>query len=226
MAYKMYMGDVLMPVMPSKISMKINNQNKTFTLIDGEEINILQLAGLTSVTFDLMLPQVSYPFTNGNAQSAQYYLSHLERLKKEKQPFQWILNRAKPDGTSLFYSNLTVGLEEYEIKEDAAEGFDITVSVKLKQWKAYGTKKVNIKQPTAPNEKAKASVQNPPREQTNAPKAGAYTVKKGDCLWNISKKYLGDGARYQEIYRLNKDKIQNPNLIYPGQVLTLPNGKG
>lgn len=218
----MYLADVLMPITPSKVTVKINNQNDTFTLINGEEINVLKSAGLTSVTFELLFPQVPYPFVNGEAQPAQYYLSHLERLKTGKQPFQWILNRTKPDGTSLFFSNLTVALEEYEIKDDAAEGFDIIVSVKLKQWKAYGTKKVNVKQPTAPNGKAKVSVQKPPREQANAPKTSTYTVKKGDCLWNIAKKYLGNGARYSEIYDLNKSKIQNPNLIYPGQVLTLP----
>lgn len=218
----MYLADVLMPITPSKVTVKINNQNDTFTLINGEEINVLQSAGLTSVTFELLFPQVPYPFANKEVQSAQYYLSHLERLKTGKQPFQWILNRTKPDGTSLFFSNLTVALEEYEIEDDAEEGFDIIVSVKLKQWKAYGTKKVNVKQPTAPNGKAKVSVQKPPREQANAPKTSTYTVKKGDCLWNIAKKYLGNGARYSEIYDLNKSKIQNPNLIYPGQVLTLP----
>ena len=53
-------------------------------------------------------------------------------------------------------------------------------------------------------------------------KTTTYTVKSGDCLWNIAKKYLGDGSRYTEIYNLNKDKIKNPNLIYPNQVLTLP----
>ncbi len=218
----MYLADVLMPITPSKVTVKINNQNDTFTLINGEEINVLQSAGLTSVTFELLFPQVPYPFANKEAQSAQYYLTHLERLKTGKQPFQWILHRTKPDGTSLFFSNLTVALEEYEIEDDAEEGFDIIVSVKLKQWKAYGTKKVNVKQPTAPNGKAKVSVQKPPREQANAPKTSTYTVKKGDCLWNIAKKYLGNGARYSEIYDLNKSKIQNPNLIYPGQVLTLP----
>ena len=55
-----------------------------------------------------------------------------------------------------------------------------------------------------------------------APSGGTYTVKKGDCLWNIAKQFLGDGTRYKEIYELNRDKIVNPNLIYPGQVLTLP----
>ena len=45
MAYKMYLGGVLMPITPSKVTVKINNQNKTMTLINGEEINILKAAG-------------------------------------------------------------------------------------------------------------------------------------------------------------------------------------
>lgn len=36
------------------------------------------------------------------------------------------------------------------------------------------------------------------------------------------KSLLGSGSRYTEIYNLNKDKIKNPNLIYPGQVLRIP----
>ena len=49
-----------------------------------------------------------------------------------------------------------------------------------------------------------------------------YTVKKGDSLWNIAKKYYGNGNEYTKIYNANKDKIKNPNLIYQGQVLTIP----
>ena len=41
MAYKMYLDGVLMPITPSKVKVKINNQNETLTLISGEEINIL-----------------------------------------------------------------------------------------------------------------------------------------------------------------------------------------
>ncbi len=52
--------------------------------------------------------------------------------------------------------------------------------------------------------------------------AKTYTVKKGDCLWNIAASELGDGSRWPEIYELNKDKINNPRLIYAGQELVLP----
>ena len=222
MAYKMYIDGALMPITPSKVKVKINNQNKTLTLISGEEINILKEAKLTDVSFDVVLPQVPYPFTNGGAQSADYYLSLFERLKQSKTPFQWILNRSRPDGVALFYSNLTVGLEDYQITDDAKDGFDLTVSVKLKQYRALGTKTVQITPSPAPSQPATATVQEPPRETTSAPKAANYTVKSGDCLWNIAKKQLGDGSRWKEIYELNKDKIKNPNLIYSGQSLTMP----
>lgn len=222
MAYKLYMAGTLMPITPSKVTVKINNQNKTMTLINGEEINILKAAGLSDVSFELVLPQVSYPFSNGGAQSAAYYLSLFERLKVSKTPFQFILNRQKPSGGMFHYTNLTVGLETYEITDDAGEGFDVKVKINLKQYRAYGTKTVTVQPAPTPAEKPKATVQAAPRPAPSAPKKSTYTVKSGDCLWNIAKKYLGDGSRYNEIYNLNKDKIKNPNLIYPNQVLTLP----
>lgn len=222
MAYTMYLGGVLMPITPSKVKVKINNQNETLTLINGEEINILKEPGLTDVSFDLLLPQVSYPFTNGGAQSADYYLSLFELLKTSKEPFQFILNRSMPSGRRLFYTNLTVGMEDYQITDDAEEGFDITVTVSLKQYRHYGTKTVTIQPAPTPAETPTATVEQPQRETSQAPQQTTYTVKSGDCLWNIAKKYLGDGSRYNEIYNLNKDKITNPNLIYAGQVLTLP----
>lgn len=221
MAYKMYMDDVLIPITPKKVQMKINNQNKSLVLIGGEEINILKDAGLTEVTFDLLLPQVPYPFAVA-AEKADYYLSKFEKLKTSKKPFQWILNRQMPKGSKLFYTNLTVSLEDYQIVDDANEGFDITVKINLKQYRSFGTKTVTIKEPEKPAEKPKATVKPAPRPASTAPKPKTYTVQAGDCLWNIAKKHLGDGSRWPEIYNLNKDKIKNPNLIYGGQVLTMP----
>ena len=46
---------------------------------------------------------------------------------------------------------------------------------------------------------------------------------KGDNLWKIAKRTYGDGSRWQAVYDANRGVIGgNPNLIYPGQVLTLP----
>ncbi|RIL10452.1 hypothetical protein DCC79_07970 [bacterium] len=49
-----------------------------------------------------------------------------------------------------------------------------------------------------------------------------YTVQRGDTLSHIAQRMLGRAGRWPEIFEANKDKIKNPNLIYPGQVLVLP----
>ena len=48
------------------------------------------------------------------------------------------------------------------------------------------------------------------------------TVKEGDSLSKIAKRELGDADKWHAIYDANRDKIKNPDLIHPGQVLTLP----
>ena len=60
---------------------------------------------------------------------------------------------------------------------------------------------------------------------STAPKpAGArtYTVAKGDSLSKIAKQLYGDAQKWRQIYEANKDTIKNPDLIHPGQVLTIP----
>ncbi|GEM_PF-1702559 len=49
-----------------------------------------------------------------------------------------------------------------------------------------------------------------------------YIVVKGDCLWNIAKKYYNNPFLWTKIYQQNKDIIKNPDLIYPGQVFIIP----
>lgn len=122
------------------------------------------------------------------------------------------MSRKTQQNKILFDTNIKVTLEEYTIKEEAKEGFDIKVSIKLKQYRDYSTKtmQITIKQyrPVAV-EKLSA------RPTNTAPTTRIYTVVKGDCLWNIAKKYYGNGNEYMKIYNANKDKIKKPSLIYP-----------
>ena len=51
------------------------------------------------------------------------------------------------------------------------------------------------------------------------------TVKNGNSLWRIARKTMGGGVYYSEIYKNNVKEIENPNLIFPGQVFNIPNIK-
>jgi nucleoid-associated protein YgaU len=48
-------------------------------------------------------------------------------------------------------------------------------------------------------------------------------IVKGDNLWNIAQAHYGAGWRHTIIFAANKDQVKNPHLIYPGQILSLPN---
>lgn len=55
------------------------------------------------------------------------------------------------------------------------------------------------------------------------PEAKFYTVKSGDTLSKIAKEFYGDAMKYPVIFEANKPMLKDPNLIYPNQVLRIPN---
>lgn len=56
--------------------------------------------------------------------------------------------------------------------------------------------------------------------------ARTHTVAAGDTLSRLARFYYQDAGDWRRIYDANRDRIKNPDLIYPGQVLTIPDGNG
>lgn len=214
MSYSCYLGGMEVPT-PAKLTVKVKGKNKTLILLNEGEINFLRSPGLTEITVPLVFPML------GSSRSPSAYLDMLEGLKTGKKTTQFILVRASPDGRRLYDTNMTVSVEDYNIVEDATKGLDVAVDVNLKQWRPYGTKTATVEQPAESGQAATVTVEKE-RDASTAPTAKTYTVKAGDSLWAIAAKYYGKGAEYSKIASANTDKISNPNLIYPGQVLTIP----
>lgn len=217
--YLCYIDGILMPVAPSKINTKIKNKNRTITLINEGEANILKSAGLQEISFNMMIPAYKYPFAlylGGIFLPISYYLEILDRLKNSKKPFQLIIIREGVLGALGFDTNLKVSLEDYQILEDAGNGRDITVSIKLKQYQEK-TKTV-VRVATAVGSGTVKYILEKVRDGSKVIEK-TYKVKEGDTLYTIAKKQLGNGEKYRDLITLNK--LRNSSDIEVGQVIRL-----
>jgi LysM repeat protein len=122
--------------------------------------------------------------------------------------------------------NEAVTIRSFNWKEVGGAVGDIEYDISFKEYQPVQYTKssaVTNKTTTVKNQSTKTSTTRPTSSSPKSQLPANYTVVKGDCLWNIAKKYYGDGAQYTKIYNKNKSVIgKNPNLIYPGQKLVIP----
>ena len=198
--YDIYIDDILLPINPDKITTKINGKNETATLINDGEVSVLKSPGLTDITFKLLLPNSNYPFIHyaddlHTFHNAKYYLDKLETLKADKIAFQFIIVRRFPNESTnelirLFSTNITCSLENYQIIDDAKNGFDIEVQITLKQYKPYGTKTftVEVPSPRAPivvNPKRGASTSSKKNKKKKKGKSGGKGNGGGSKTYKV-----------------------------------------
>lgn len=226
MGYEFRLGKILLPVPPASFQYSIKGNNKKINSINEGEFLIIKRAKLSELSFEFMLPNVRYPFAvykNNAFKNAKFFLDEIEKLKAAKKPFNFIIDRSKPNGKNLYDYKEKVVIDDYTIKEGAGQGLDVMVSIKLTQYRADTFKTVKIKV----DKKGKKKIKTKKKRQThNAPmsgiKAKTYKVKKGDSLWLIAKKHYGDGSKYRKIKEANKSKLRHGNVIFSGQILTIP----
>ena len=57
-------------------------------------------------------------------------------------------------------------------------------------------------------------------------RAETYTVNRGDCLWSIAEELYGSGAEWRRLWAANRETVEDPGLVWVGQVLQLPEENG
>ncbi len=209
-----------LPITPGSLTMNIGSNNKVVTLINEGDINIIKSPSLVEFEFDARFPMRDYPYSR-RASNFETYMNAFTELKTDKKPFTFHVVRTTPDGRGTWGTVRRVTLEDLTIDENADEGDDVIVSFKLKEYKDYGvrTLQVSNSKPTT------TSTSETPRNTDTKPSTPVtYTVKSGDCLWNLAKKYYGNGAEYMKIYNANPNVVKgrSPNELYVGEVLTIP----
>lgn len=230
--------DVLtFPITPPELTIKVGSNNKTVTLINEGDVNILKSPSLIEVEFEARFPMRQYPYARKFTKFKTYW-DEFKELKEKKKSFRFIVARTTPDGKRTWDTNLLMALEDFELKESADEGDDVIVSFKLKQYKEFGVKQIKLKKTSTSTNKSKSNTTSTSKKSRSnddkTKKSKTYTVKSGDCLWNIAKKYYGNGSKYTVIYKANKSVIEKTakkygkksssqgHWIYPGTKLTIP----
>ena len=192
----------------------MGNCNETVQILQMGQVNLLKNAGLEEVRFRALFPGRQYHFVQVEEgfREPSYFLERLKDFKKAQKPVQLIIFRRLADGSQIFCSNVEMGLEEYNILEQGGEQGDFWVEIALKEYRKMQS--IAYRPASGGNTLEKQPAQRPAKEM-----AKTYVVKKGDNLWNIAKKELGDGSKFGELAK--KNGISNPSLIYPGQVIKL-----
>jgi nucleoid-associated protein YgaU len=135
-----------------------------------------------------------------------------------------VAGRAPVQGTVRVYLD-NEPLAETEVQADGnwsaelPEVDDGVHTLRIDQVAADGSVVSRVETPFKREPKEKLEVA---KAEVAEKKVVAVTVQPGNTLWAIAKQNYGDGVLYVKVYEANKDRIRNPDLIYPGQIFTVP----
>lgn len=195
-----------LPVKPEDYTVSVSHKNTVVNVIQVGDVNLIGNTGLREISLKSFFPAKDYNFSNNTERKQPLsYVEKIESWRKSGTPIRVIVT-----GTL----NMEATIESFVWGEQDATG-DIYYTCSLKEYKKIKTKKATV---TITAVKSTTRTQSANTQNT----AKTYTVKSGDCLWKIAKQFYGNGAQYTKIYDANRDKIKNPNLIYPNQILTIP----
>lgn len=197
------------PVNPETITIKRGSKNDSVDIAGLGEIIIIKDRPAVTYSFSSFFPKTMFPGIKIDSLTPPYQLvNKIVEWKDSGKPVRFVVTNVN--------INLFCTIESFSYSESGGDVGTYEYSIELKEYREITLRQVTVADETATVEDTEQRVDNTVQPKT-------YEVVKGDCLWNIAKKYYGDGALYTKIYEANKDAIGgNPNLIYPGQVLTLP----
>lgn len=209
---QIWLDEVRLPVLPPEYTVLSEQSNTAVTVCNLGEINLLGKRNLKQISFSSFFPRrYDKGYCEYHADDPESMVEEIEKLM-EQGTVQLTIT-----GTNI---DMPVTIESFEWGEKDRTG-DISYTLTLKEYR-YVSIPSSVLEKEQSDEADTESTERPQPEQTGPQ---TYTVKKGDCLSTIAKKLTGS-SNWRPIYEQNKNVIgSNPNLIKPGQVLTIPGAK-
>ncbi len=200
------------PVLPEKVAISYGSKNTSLQVCGGGEVTVIQDSGAADIQFSSFFPQSYFKgCRTKKVPNPKKARDRILRMKESGKPVRFTVTGAP--GVSMYCS-----IEGFETHEQGGDPGTIYFTLKLKEYRGVKVRKIKVD----PGRKA-ATASSSDSRTDNRPVAQTYTVVNGDCLWNIAKRFYGNGSLYTIIYEANRGIIGgNPNLIYAGQVLTIP----
>lgn len=198
----------ILPINPAEFEFTEPHNNQRITLLNIGDVNLIGHRGLVSGSLSSFFPSSRSPFARYADREPMEYIRLLKKWKSKPQPIRVIISDCDFN-LAMSIDSLTYGHHEgdqdvYYILELSEYRFLNVAAVKAEGQATGQTSGLN----------SRPNTQEVPK---------TVTVVAGDCLWNLAKKYYGDGAQYKKIYEANKAVIgSNPSLIKPGQKLVIP----
>lgn len=205
-----------LPVNPEQIKRSRSLNIETYQVLGEGQVSVPAYCELEEFSFEAEFPGREYHYveTSGRFRDADYYEKMFRKVQKGRQAIRFIASNGITDDISAM-----VLVEKVDAVEKAGEEGDKYLSLTLLEYKSPGKRYVAVQTPAATvkqEEEAAATAVNPAATENKT-----HTVQRGDTLWGLAKKYYGNGALYPKIASANP-AIKNPNLIYDGQVISIP----
>lgn len=204
-----------LPVLPREIGPSIRGDGARHDVYGLGKINVIKDRELAEYTIESIFPAQRYPFVTASiVLEPKAYIDYIKRWWETKRPIRFVYV-----GTTMEI-NTAASIEGFEWKEVAGSPGDIQYILRLKEYRFYEARRVQVVQSQTGG--APVIQKAPPKRLDERVPPKTYTLAAGDNLWKVAKKVLGDGSRWREIQQLNRIPDSQLKKLPVGMVLKLP----
>lgn len=207
-----------LPILPREIGPSIRGDGAGRDVYGLGKINVIKDRELAEYTIESIFPAQPYPFITAPAVlEPKAYVDYIMKWWETKRPIRFVAV------TATMEINTPASIEGFEWKEVAGSPGDIQFSLRLKEYRFFEARRVQVAQ--SQDETPTIQKEEPPRPDEREPPK-TYTLVAGDNLWKVAQKVLGDGSRWREIQQLNRLTDAQLRNLPAGLTLKLPTESG